>query len=102
MCGGDLVDKNGECVNEIGDGQVDLCDFCQIGCKWREVAVRYLLSKKVFNAREGDEIYLAEDQQEVDREARRLYIEHDGVLPSKLPEPPAGRSGSSVGRIPRR
>lgn len=102
MCGDRLVDDSGRCINKAGDGQVDLCNFCQLGCKWREVAVRYLLSKKSFSARDGDGEQFIREQKEVDDEARRLYVELDGVLPTKLPEPPVGRPGSIVGRVPRR
>lgn len=102
MCSADLVDENGELVNHSGDPQIDLCNLCQLGCKWREVAVRYLLSKRTFSARDGDGEQFIQEQKEVDREARRLYIALDGVLPDKLPDPPTGRPGASVGRIPRR
>lgn len=101
MCG-DLL--HGNCSlygDDLEEGQADLCDMCQVGCKWREVAVRYLLSKRPLNSVDGNNDEFVAEQKEVDKEARRLYVELNGVLPGSLPKPPVGRHGAMVGRIPR-
>lgn len=103
ICREPLLDEKGEQLNQHDDGQIDVCVPCQLACKWREVAIRSLHHKRrAISSHDGCHEEWLDDQREITQEAVRLYHEHSGILPDKLPEPPASKTGSFLGRHNRR
>ena len=91
ICSCKLLDEHGRPLNTAGaENQVDVCESCQRDCQWREVAIRFLHhdhDQRVAFNRSNDVDWDA-SQQVVDDEAKRLFLELGGILPSKLPVPP--------------